>query len=169
MDIDALLDITRRYSPLDRMVSAFFSSSNDGVPAGKMTVSLGTAMADEAFERLVCCTADGKTSRLRSRDRRMEGRQLALLLSYDAKHRRLGAHAWDPGPPGSPKDVLGRGAFGKRAADFALVIHREWFKPGCVPIGIPDMKTAPSGLERAELEIHIFGRTGTPSTWNGPR
>ena len=167
MDIEGLHDITRRYSPLDRMVRAFFSSS-DAAPA-KLEVRFGTAVADESFERLVCCTADGESSRLRSRDGTLEGRQLALLLSYDGKHHRIGTHAWSPGPPGTPKDVLGKGAFGARAADFALVMHREWFRAGTVPVGLPALGAVPPGMARAELEIRMFGRSGAPSIWAAPR
>ena len=164
MHLEAFHEIIKRYSPLEQMVRAFFSCADAAAPA-KLEVSFGTGVADASFENLPCCTADGGNTRIRSRDGRMEWRQLVLLISYDSRHLRLGAHAWQSGPPGSPADVLGKGAFGKKATDFALVIHREWFGPGTVPVGLPAMETAPAGLERAELEILIYGRSGVPSAW----
>ncbi len=169
MDLEAIHDITRRYSPLDQMIREFFSSSNATAPSARLEVGFGTAVADASFEGLDCFTADGVTSRLRSRDGKMEARQLTRLLSYDRRLRRLGTHSWAPGPPGTPKDVLGKGAFGRRATDFALVIHREWFKAGTMPAGLPSVEAAPAGLERAELEIFIFGKSGAPTTWTAPK
>ena len=169
MDHETLDSITRRYSPLDKLLRAVSSSVDAAGPAAKLQVSFGTGVADASFERLFCCTADGDASTLRSHDGKMEGRQMTFLLSYDRDHRCLGVHAWPCGSPGTPKDVLGKGAFGRKARDFALVTHREWFRAGELPVGVPAVEKAPAGIARAELEIFIFGRSGAPTMWPARR
>lgn len=80
MDLEALKDIIRRYSSLDQMVSVVFWSSNTA-SLPKTEVRFGTAVSNESFARMACCTANGMDSQLRSRDAKLEGQQVMLLLS----------------------------------------------------------------------------------------
>ena len=165
MDHHDIEDILRRYTPLDlavRNTSASFCLANPGL---RLDVTLSGRLADAAFRRRRCFSADGESVVIAGEDGLIEARQAESLYAFSGDGILLGVHRWDAGEPGTPGALLSSGRF-PGAVDFALLTHREWFEVGGVPDGLPEAGSAYTNTLRAELEIAIFGTNGVPSPWS---
>jgi hypothetical protein len=168
MDRDAFESIILRYESLAETLKRISSSLRKANPKAKLKASLRSELAGCAFMEMPCWSLDGATSRIRIVDGSRESRHATRLLAFDRRHRLLGDYLWRPGKPGSPSQALGSGRIVKKAVDYAIVTHREWFKRGSVPSGIPDADVAHRDVLGAEVEIGLYGTSGVPSTWFAP-
>lgn len=165
MDLHDIEKILQRYFPLDlavRNTAASFCLANPGL---RLEVTLSGRLADAAFRRRRCFSADGEAVALVGRDGRHEARQAQRLYAFNGDGMLLGAHQWDAGEQGTPGALLASGRF-PGAVGYALLTHREWFEAGGVPSGLPEARSAYTNTLRAELEITIFGKNGIPSPWS---
>jgi hypothetical protein len=165
MDHNDIEDTLRRYAPLDlavRNAAASFCMANPGL---RLEVTLSGRLADAAFRRRRCFSADGEAVVLVGKDGGLEARQAERLYAFSGDGILLGVHRWDAGEPGTPGALLASGRF-PRAVDYAVLTHREWFEAGAVPCGLPEAGSAYANTLHAELEITIFGGTHMPSPWS---
>lgn len=165
MDRDAFESIILRYESLAETLERISSSLRKANPRAKLKASLRSEQAGCAFMELPCWSLDGAASTIRIVDRKRESRHATRLLAFDRRHRLLGVYLWRPGKPGTPSQTLGSGRIVKKAVDYAIVTHREWFRRGSVPAGIPSADVAPRGVLEAEVQIGLYGTCGVPSTW----
>ena len=146
MDSEAFDTITRNYTPLDLMVRSISSSLREASPRARLRISLDSA-AGPSLEKLPCLSAD----RLHNLDQTLEARQAMLLLGYGHRLRPVGIHRWAAGCRGTLGETLESDPVDRSAVEFALVTHREWFKPGTMPHGLPKTESAHPGLDPHQL------------------
>ncbi len=165
MDRETFESIIRRYPSLAETLERISSSLREANPTAKLKVGLSAQLADCAFMELPCWSLDGSTSRIRIVDGRREARHSMRLLAYDKRQGLLGTYLWRPERPGTPSEALEGGRIVGKAVDYAIITHREWFRRGRVPRGIPEAREAPGGILEVEVEIALYGTTGVPSAW----
>jgi hypothetical protein len=166
MEQDAFKNIIRHYHPLAEVIDRISKSLREANRNAKLKVSFSVRLADPMFMEAVCRSIDGVDAILRSSDGKREARQSARLLAYDPQHDLLGIYQWPPGKPGTPARALRTGSIASQAADYIVIIHREWFRRGNMPPGIPHPDSVPSRILGAEVYVGIFGKAGVPSLWS---
>lgn len=148
---------------LAKTLEQISSSLSEAKTDARLRVQFAVERDESRFMTALFGDVDGIHRVCRSTDGKREARQSMRLLAFDKELRLLAEFLCAPGWRGTPKEVIATGDLHfSTAHSFGIMTHREGFKLGEMPPGLPDLNRVPENILISEVLLTVFGEFGIP-------